>query len=97
MPKYQTYIDNGCEHKTAISNVIDDIRRQYRLWPTTVSTCITDGCENFAKGGVCADCLAKDLGEVTGKPESAAAFLSLTRAAHDAACLLIETPTRAEG
>lgn len=97
MPKYKTYVQNGCDHQAAIGNVICDIRRQFMLWPSTVSTCATDGCQNFAKGSFCAECLAKDLAEVTGMPDASDNFLSFTEAAHKSACLLIAALDRAEG
>lgn len=87
--KYQAYIDNGHSHDSAIAAMISDIRRNFMLYPSTVTTCATEGCNTFAKGGYCAECLAFDLAKVTKKPRAASEFLVRTEQAHKAACELI--------
>jgi hypothetical protein len=46
-------------HKEFLFNAI---QRQYPRWPTTFSPCITEGCEEFSRGGSeCPKCLEKEL------------------------------------
>ena len=46
-------------HKEFLFNAI---QRQYPRWPTTFSPCITEGCEEFSRGGLeCPKCLEKEL------------------------------------
>lgn len=93
MAKYQSYVDSGYSPQPAVSEVINDIRRQFPIWPTTVSTCQTDGCSVLAKGGYCASCLAIDLAKVTGSND-VWDFLIQTSNASKAAAKIMEAAAK---
>lgn len=63
--------------------LIGMIRYQYPLGTqTTVGPCANEDCDKPSRGSrECPDCLAQELGELTGFPELAEEFLDRTIAA----------------
>jgi hypothetical protein len=73
----------------ALDAMIHDLRRNHPLWPTTFSTCPTDGCSNGARGsGVCAICLVEAIAELTGQSDAAINLEHSMLAQTRAICLL---------
>lgn len=90
MSRYQYYRNNGYDEESALRALLSDIKRQFITTVTTVSVCKTDGCENFSRGGTCAKCLTKEVGETINNHGLAACYYNGLRAAADAEAALLQ-------
>lgn len=54
-----------------IEHIMNDIHKQFPLWPVTYSTCYNDDCEKSSRGGRrCLDCLQDELAALTNNEDA---------------------------
>lgn len=52
-----------------LNDLIYGLHRQFPDWPSTFGPCLTDGCNESARGSVyCKHCITKEIGEIVGYP-----------------------------
>ena len=64
--------------------------RNYARWPSTFSTCPTEGCERLGRGGgLCADCIEKELAGLIGENLAKQMHDSIKRT-HELWCIIFD-------
>lgn len=73
----QHYKTEGYGKWRVYEALLSDMWRQHPQWPSTFSSCASEGCDNVSRGGGwCMQCLSEAMVALTQDPENVSLLVS---------------------